>query len=135
MSQFFDEFEAAIDEAVPPLMLSPREGTPRRTPSAEAEMVDDDESAVAASDIGSAATPRSSTTPNSKKQPVAVGCLGCRRGRTASCFYRSGCEVQWALKMGRGDWCLDCHIVWRTMESQDFVVGALRRAVEDATRT
>ena len=112
MSQFFDEFEAAIDEPVPRSMPAPVESTPRaqRTPIAEAEVVDDDESAVAASDVGSVSTQGSSSTPNSKKKgPPSGPCLGCGRGRSAPCFYRLGCEVQWALKLGRGAWCLDCH--------------------------
>ena len=77
MSQFFDDFEAAIDEPVPRSMPAPMESTPRaqRTPiaEAEAEVVDDDESAVAASDVGSGSTQGSSSTPNSKKKGPPYG--------------------------------------------------------------
>lgn len=42
-------------------------------------------------------------------------CLGCGRGaQTGKDWLQEGVKVSWAFNQARGQWCADCHTVWRT---------------------
>ena len=70
---------------------------------------------------GDASTVAGSPLASSSGEPADSGgkpCPGCGRLYLISlCFYLADQLARWALPLGRGLWCADCHAVWRSCHS------------------
>lgn len=58
---------------------------------------------------------------------INKSCFGCKRNKeTGKSFMNPEEGVAW-LSGGRGNWCLDCHSLWRTHYSSDYTLPQLQQ--------